>query len=180
MLARARPRSRASVQQPASAPLKPPTSDEGRKGRGRALSEADYKAVGAFRLALRRFAAFSEAAAQAAGVSSQQHQALLAIRAHGGPEPMSISDLAECLMIKNHSAVELVGRLVARGLVTRTPSEADRRRILLRLTPEAETVLEEITRHNLRELGSTAPVLRDLLRTVRRIGKMGASHSGEG
>jgi DNA-binding MarR family transcriptional regulator len=127
--------------------------------------------MGAFRLALRRFSAFSEAAAQAAGLTAQQHQALLAIRAHGGPEPMSIGQLAECLLVKNHSAVELVGRLVARGFVTRTPSDVDRRRIELRLTPQAEATLADITERNLRELDSTAPVFRDLLSTLRRIGK---------
>jgi DNA-binding MarR family transcriptional regulator len=160
-------------------PLKPPhPSANRRRSARRPLSDADYKAMGAFRLALRRFAAFSEAAAQAVGITAQQHQALLAIRAHDGPEPMSISELAECLLIKNHSAVELVARLVARGLVTRTPAEVDRRRIQLRLTPEAEQVLEAITRNNLNELSSTVPVLRDLLRTVRRIGKMGERGSG--
>jgi DNA-binding MarR family transcriptional regulator len=128
--------------------------------------------MGAFRLALRKFSAFSETAAQEAGLTAQQHQALLAVRAHGGPDPMTIGELAECLLIKNHSAVELVARLVARGLVTRTPSEADRRRIELHLTPQAKTVLEEITRKNLAELGSTAPVFRDLLRTLRRLSKM--------
>ncbi|MFL5297037.1 MAG: MarR family winged helix-turn-helix transcriptional regulator [Phenylobacterium sp.] len=128
-------------------------------------------------MALRRFGAFSEAAAQDAGVTAQQHQALLAIRAHGGPEPMSVGELAECLLIKNHSAVELVARLVARGLVSRRPSEADRRRVELWLTSEAEATLEEITRKNLRELSSTAPVFRDLLRTLQRIGRLAGNDS---
>jgi DNA-binding MarR family transcriptional regulator len=168
----AEPGQRRRPKQPASVPLKSPPPSEGPAAAGpRSLSEADYHAVGAFRLALRRFAAFSEASAQAAGITSQQHQALLAIRAHGGPEPMSIGELAECLLIKNHSAVELVARLVTRGLVTRTSSEVDRRRVQLRLTPHAKAVLEEIVRKNLRELSSTAPVFRELLRTLRRIGE---------
>ena len=41
----------------------------------------DYRMLAAFRLALRRFVHFSETAAEAAGLSPQQHQALLAIRA---------------------------------------------------------------------------------------------------
>ncbi|HEV2532780.1 helix-turn-helix domain-containing protein [Phenylobacterium sp.] len=135
------------------------------------LSAADYQAVGAFRLALRRFAAFGDASAQAAGLTPQQHQALLAIRAHPGPQPMTIGELAQCLLIRNHSAVELVARLVAAQLVTRAPSGADRRRILLRLTPDGENRLEAVTRQNLRELRSTAPIFRDLLKTLRRIGR---------
>jgi len=135
--------------------------------------------MGAFRLALRKFSAFSESAAQANGLTAQQHQALLAVRAYGGPDPMSIGELAECLLIKNHSAVELVGRLVARGLVTRSPSERDRRRIELQLTAEAGPILDEITRKNLAELSSTAPVFRDLLKTLRRIAERATPDSGD-
>jgi DNA-binding MarR family transcriptional regulator len=134
------------------------------------LSDQDYQAVSAFRLALRRFAAFSEASARDAGLTAQQHQALLAIRAHVGAEPMTIGELAACLLIKNHSAVELVGRLVEGDLVTRAASESDRRRILLRLTPLAEELLEDITRRNIEELTSNEPVFRDLLKTLRRLG----------
>src|SRR6185437_11475796 len=92
------------------------------------LVAADYQAMAAFRQALRRFAAFSETAAQSVGLTPQQHQALLAIRAHAGAEPMTISELADALMIKNHSAVGLVARLVERDLVTRSPSPLGRRR----------------------------------------------------
>jgi len=137
------------------------------------LGDREYQAVSAFRLALRRFAAFSEASARDAGLTAQQHQALLAIRAHAGPEPMTIGELAGSLLVKNHSAVELVGRLVEGDLVTRAPSEADRRRILLRLTPKAEALLEAVTRRNLGELTSNAPIFRELLKTLRRIGKAG-------
>jgi DNA-binding MarR family transcriptional regulator len=137
------------------------------------LGDADYQAVGAFRLALRRFAAFSESSAREVGLTAQQHQALLAIRTHPRPEPMTISELAQALLIKNHSAVELVGRLVEGDLVTRTPSEADRRRILLRLTPRAEAMLETVTRRNIAELTSTAPIFRELLKTLKRIGGAG-------
>ncbi|RAK51216.1 MarR family transcriptional regulator [Phenylobacterium soli] len=135
------------------------------------MSLSDYQALGAFRLALRKFAAFSDASAHAEGLTAQQHQALLAVRAHSGVEAMTIGELAECLLIKNHSAVELVGRLVTAGLLTRSPSEADRRRILLSLTPEAASRLEAISRRNLRELSSSAPIFGELLKTVRRIGR---------
>ena len=41
-----------------------------------------YDGLAAFRLALRRFMAFSEAATAAAGVTAQQYQALLVIKTH--------------------------------------------------------------------------------------------------
>lgn len=135
------------------------------------LTSEDFQAIGAFRLALRRFAAFSEGSARQAGLTAQQHQALLAIRAHGGPEPMTIGELADCLLIKNHSAVELVGRLVDRALVIRAQSKMDRRRIELHLTAEAEKLVEQVTRANLQELRGNAPAFRELLKTLRRIGR---------
>jgi DNA-binding MarR family transcriptional regulator len=136
-----------------------------------ALEDADYSAMGAFRFALRKFLAFSESRALAAGVTAQQHQALLAIKAHPGPGPMTIGELAASLLIKNHSAVGLVARLVERGLVTRQASREDRRRIALSITPLADALVEAITRQNLEELNVTAPVFTDLLATLKRIGR---------
>lgn len=137
------------------------------------LTDEDYAALGAFRHALRRFMAFSEAGAREHGLTAQQHQALLAIRTHGGPEPMSIGELAECLLIKNHSAVGLVGRLQDRGLVMRRMSAGDRRRVLLEITPDAERMLATISRSNLAELKSSAETFRNLLGALRDIDERG-------
>lgn len=140
---------------------------------GRPLRAEDYQALGAFRYALRRFLAFSEAGSTKLGLSPQQHQAILAIKAHPGPEPMTIGGLAECLLIKNHSAVGLVERLVRRGLVVRSRSEQDRRRIALEITPEAAAMLETISRKNLGELNRSADIFMELLGTVRRLDAAG-------
>ena len=107
------------------------------------LTDADYRALGDFRQAIRQFLAFSEEGAKAHGLTSQQHQALLAIKAHPGPEPMSIGELARSLLIKNHSAVELVARLVERDLVARRDADADRRRVILALRPRGAEVPDD-------------------------------------
>ena len=141
---------------------------ESRRANGR-LGGSDYRALSAFRQALRKFLAFSEASAHAHGLTAQQHQAILAIRAWRGPEAMSIGELADCLMIKNHSAVGLVARLQERGLVAREASQEDRRRVLLRLTPGGEQVLEAISHANLAELRGEAEALRELLAAIQSI-----------
>jgi len=133
------------------------------------LDPADYQSLGEFRRAIRDFLAFSEESAHAQGVTSQQHQALLAIKAHAGAEAMSIGELAESLLIKNHSAVGLVGRLVDRGLVRRWGSETDRRRVLLALEPRGEEALARISHNNLRKLAVTARSLRRVLATLRKL-----------
>lgn len=147
---------------------KSPIVAKARRARRRLRAE-DYQALGAFRHALRKFMAFSEAGSQQYGLTPQQHQAILAIKAHPGSEPMTIGELAECLLIKNHSAVGLVERLGKRNLVVRSPSERDRRRVGLVITPEAEAILETISRNNLGELNRAADIFVELLGTVRRL-----------
>lgn len=141
---------------------------------------ADYRALGAFRFALRRFMDFSDAGAQAQSLTPTQHQALLAIKAHAGAEPMSVGELADALLVKNHSALGLVDRLVERALVVRAPSSRDRRRVLLRLTPAGEKCLESISRNNLRELQSALPAFAELLRTLEELEFPAASASASG
>jgi DNA-binding MarR family transcriptional regulator len=133
------------------------------------LGDAEYKAIGDFRRALREFLAFSDNAALQAGVTPQQHQALLAIRTHLGPEPMTIGELASCLMIRNHSAVGLVTRLVEHGLVERKESEDDRRRVLLKLLPSGADVLKRISLLNVGEYHRSADFLSHVLRRVRAL-----------
>jgi DNA-binding MarR family transcriptional regulator len=133
------------------------------------LDPTVYQSLGEFRRAIRDFLAFSEESAGEQGVTSQQHQALLAIKAHLGPEPMSIGELAESLLIKNHSAVGLVARLVERGLVSRHASESDRRRVLLALEPRGEDALAQISHNNLGKLAVTAKSLRRVLAMLRKL-----------
>jgi len=133
-----------------------------------ALTDADYRALGDFRQAIRQFLAFSEEGAKAHGLTSQQHQALLAIRAHPGPEPMSIGELARSLLIKNHSAVELVARLVERDLVARRDADADRRRVILALRPRGIECLEAISRRNFERLNDGADILVGITKAARR------------
>lgn len=133
------------------------------------LDDAEYQAIGDFRRALREFLAFSDRAAREHGLTSQQHQALLAIRAHGAPEPMSVGELADCLLIRNHSALELIGRLVERGLVARRESEEDRRRVLLSLLPEGAILLEQISLLNMGEYGPMADSLSKVVRRARAL-----------
>jgi DNA-binding MarR family transcriptional regulator len=147
--------------------------DDANSSHPRRLTQDDYQALGAFRDALRRFLRFSESAAETLGLTPQQHQAMLAVRAHQDAEPNSVGQLAERLLIKNHSAVGLVARLQERGLVTRETSPDDRRRVLLKLTPKAEQQLETISRNNLRELKSSAEVFNALLATIQKIEERG-------
>lgn len=131
------------------------------------MSRSHYAALAAFRYELRRFLAFSEAAATEAGLPPQQHQALLTVAGHLGPEPPTVGHIAERLLIAPHSAAELVTRMVEAGLLTKSRGAQDRRRMELALTPEAEALLRRLTAAHLEELGSLEPALVRALALAR-------------
>jgi DNA-binding MarR family transcriptional regulator len=132
----------------------------------RRLSRADYQALAQLRYLLRCFNAFSEAAARRAGLTGQQHQALLAVRGFPGRARVSVGQLAERLQLRHHSAVGLVDRLAARGLLRRHYDRADRRRVLLTVTPLGRAHLARLSRVHSAELARLAPLLRSALGRV--------------
>lgn len=130
--------------------------------RDRELTDADYHRLAAFRLALRRFMHFSVDAARAAGLTTHQHQALLAIRA-SRPAPMTVGQLAEQLFIAPHTAAELTNRLVEAGYIRKVEDKADRRRLALALTRKAEAALRRLSLVHLSELEALSPELQRIL-----------------
>jgi len=148
-------------------------------GRGRrrfreaGLTDSDYAALGEFRRAIREFLAFSQEAAREHGLTTQQHQALLVVRAHAGPGLITLGELAQSLMIKSHSAVGLVSRLEERDLVLRKASVEDRRVALLELRPRGAEILEAISMRNLGKIGRTAEILEGIVQTARRLDAAG-------
>lgn len=134
--------------------------------RGPAIGDTEYAALAAFRHSLRQFLAFSEESARAAGLMPQQHQALLAVRGIGVERGVTIGDLASHLLLKPHTAVGLVNRLVRAGLLLRVPDTVDRRRVLLVLTPKAHDILRELSATHLTEIRSNSPLLAELLQRL--------------
>ncbi len=124
------------------------------------VSDADYETLARFRFELRRFLRFSEQAAQAAGLTGPQHQALLAIRAAPGAT-MRVGELAERLLLRPHSASGLVDRLEKLELVRRDTA-ADRRQVALALTPRADALLASLSATHRAELRRLQPLLARL------------------
>ena len=106
---------------------------------------------------MRQFLRFSEVAARSVGLTSQQHQALLAIKGFPDGKAITIGQLAEQLQVAHHTAVELVDRLTLQNLVLREASTLDRRHVYLKLTDGGVEILETLTwahREELRRLGT--------------------------
>jgi len=130
------------------------------------LTDADYLALAHFRHLIRKFLHFSEGAAHAVSLEPQQHQALLAIRALDLPPGPAISQLADFLLVRHHSAVGLVDRLESRGLVVRTRGMDDRREVRVRLTASGEDLLERLSIQHRDELRVAMPALAQALDTL--------------
>jgi DNA-binding MarR family transcriptional regulator len=129
------------------------------------ITREDFEKLLDFRVALRRFQRWSEDQAQAAGLTHVQHQLLVAIKGHQEDQPPTIGDLAGYLLQRPHSTVELVDRAEAAGLVARTSDAGDGRVIRVRLTPEGDRVMQELTRAHLERLRDLAAVLDQLVNT---------------
>jgi DNA-binding MarR family transcriptional regulator len=127
------------------------------------LTDNDYRALAMFRRALRHFLNFSSEAAGAAGLESQQYQALLALRAAPEGKAMTVGELAEELAIRPHSAVGLVTRLERQGLVAREKSGSDRRQVFVVPTPRGDELLAGLAAAHKDELRKAVPALRNLI-----------------
>ena len=131
------------------------------------ITKQHYVMLAEFRYALRQFLRFSENAAHDAGLTPQQHQAMLAIKGFPGPGPINIGDLAERLQILHHSAVGLVDRLVAQKHVRRLRDATDRRQVRVALTARGEAALEKLSEAHREQLGRIGPRIGEILDSLQ-------------
>ncbi|MEO8849459.1 MAG: MarR family winged helix-turn-helix transcriptional regulator [Casimicrobiaceae bacterium] len=121
------------------------------------LTDKEFRTLAAFRHSLRQFQFYSEQSSRAVGLTAQQYQALLVIKGHDDIHPFTVKVLAQFLMIKHNSAVELVDRIAELGLVERKHTEPDRRRVVIELTPHGRQMLRRLVSMHRRELHRVAP-----------------------
>jgi DNA-binding MarR family transcriptional regulator len=126
------------------------------------VCDKDYETLARFRYELRHFLRFSEDAAAGAGLTPQQHQALLAIRAQPDGE-MLVGTLADRLLLRPHSTTELVNRLEKLGLVERRQLVDDRRKVCVAITSHGRGVLGSLAASHRGELRRMRPMLEGLI-----------------
>jgi DNA-binding MarR family transcriptional regulator len=129
------------------------------------LSKERYEALAEFRYQIRKFQRFSEDMARNADLEPQQHQLLLAVKG-SSDERLTIGVIADRLQIQPHSAVELVARATARGLVARVRGEVDRRQVFVTLTDAGTAALRTLSAAHHQEMLTAAP---DLIRILQRV-----------
>ena len=130
------------------------------------ISTRDYRALAAFRYEIRKFLAFSETAARAAGIEPQQHQLLLAVKGFPGGAKPTIGEIAERLCVEHHTTVGLVDKLEARGLILRERSRQDRRQVFLRLTSKGLSLLRKLSVRHREQLERVGPSMVEALSMI--------------
>jgi DNA-binding MarR family transcriptional regulator len=128
------------------------------------LKDADYEDLLALRTGLRRFLRWSEQQAEEAGLTPAQHQLLLAVRGHSDPRGPTIGEVADYLLLRHHSAVGLIDRADAAGLVERVRDANDHRLVRLQLTATGTERLEALSAPHLEELQRLARKLPSVWR----------------
>src|SRR5580692_12436568 len=124
------------------------------------VTDADYEDLLALRTGLRRFLRWSEQQAEATGLTPAQHQLLLAVRGHPDRRGPTVGEVADYLLLRHHSAVGLVDRADAAGLVTRVRDPKDHRVVRVQLTATGRKRLDTLSDLHLEEvrrLGRTLP-----------------------
>jgi DNA-binding MarR family transcriptional regulator len=125
-------------------------------------TDEDYRRLLELRSGLRRFLRWSEEQARDAGVTPAQHQLMLAIRGHDGERGPTVGDVAAYLLLRHHSAVGLIDRAEAAGLVVRRPDPDNPSAVRLRLTERGSRRLEALSELHLAELEHLAPTMHAL------------------
>jgi len=128
------------------------------------LTDTDYRRLLELRDGLRRFLRWSEDSARTAGLTPAQHQLLLAVRGSGSSP--TIGEVADHLLLRHHSAVELVDRAERAGLVRRLSDHDDHRVVRLELTARGARQLAAVAALHREELRRLADELGPLLKTL--------------
>jgi DNA-binding MarR family transcriptional regulator len=132
------------------------------------LEQSDFERLLELRTGLRRFLRWSERQAEAAGLTPAQHQLLLAVRGHPDPAGPAIGEVADYLVVRHHSAVGLVDRAVAEGLVKRNSDPSSKSVVRVTLTQKGDAKLDALAEAHLQELAHLAPTMRTLWRALDR------------
>lgn len=127
------------------------------------VSQSDYERLLTVRTGLRRFERWSADQAATHGLTSSQHQLLLAIRGHQDATGPTIGQAADYLLIRHHSAVELADRTEKIGLIIRVRDTEDHRVVRLHVTAAGDRILTALTSAHVEELARLTPLFQAMI-----------------
>jgi DNA-binding MarR family transcriptional regulator len=130
------------------------------------ITTADYRALAAWRYRIRLFLQEGDTAARRVGLEPQQYLLMLAVRGLPEGAEATVQTLADRLMLKHNSTVELIDRLEAHGYVRRNHNQADRRQVRVDLLPRGKKLVEQVARQRLTELRTEGAELVNALNAL--------------
>jgi len=155
--------------------------EENGHGNGIGASEIPrLRELAEFRFQLRQFLSFSEISSERHGIQAQQYQLLQVIAAAPSGQPASVSYLADRMVLRHNSTVELVDRAERAGLVRRHTDERDLRRSIIKLTRTGEQLLRMLVSEHVQELERLGERIIHSLRAVNNAGQTPAQSAAEG
>src|SRR5438045_1008358 len=117
---------------------------------------------------MRKLLRFSkELVATRAKLTTEQYDALLAIKGSSGANGVTVGEISERLQVKHHTAVSLLDKLEARKLATRKRASTDRRNVNVQLTKAGTLLLARLAAIHLRELQQRSAEIIEALRRIR-------------
>src|SRR4051794_34699904 len=83
------------------------------------------------------------------GLEPGWHDVLATLRRQGPPHQLRPSDFSESLMLTSSGTTKRLDRLEQAGLITRAPDPADRRGVVITLTPAGLKLIDAVTEAHL-------------------------------
>lgn len=120
---------------------------------------AEHAALTEISQSVRGFIRIMEDVARDSGLEPQQYQLLLSVKAMPRGERPTILGISRSLDIRHHTAVELVDRAEARGLVVRRRDSVDRRLVVVELTRDGDDAVKRAARYHVRRLRAEGAML---------------------
>lgn len=136
-----------------------------------------YQQLAEFRYQIRQFLRFSEEAARKYGLEPQQHQLLVVIKGLPPGLKPNIRTISSRLCLRHNTAVELIDRLVERGLLVRKTSPEDRREVLVELTACGSDLLQQLFTLHWQELQTAGPALAEALGHILNTPHLNSPHA---
>ncbi|MBW4038068.1 MAG: MarR family transcriptional regulator [Acidobacteria bacterium] len=130
------------------------------------MDESLLRSLAEFRFQMRKFLSFSEMASERCGIPAQQYQLIQVIAAIPEGQQPSITYLAERMILRHNSTVELVDRAERAGLVYRESDPTDLRRSLVHITSAGQKLLEQLVQEHMSEL---VPRCEPLISALRQL-----------
>jgi DNA-binding MarR family transcriptional regulator len=104
------------------------------------------------------------------GLNMGEYRLLVRLASRAGGEPMSAGELSRAQLLSSGAMTNRLDRLAAAGLVRRVPDPRDRRGVLVELTDQGRTAIDQaVTEQAAKEIDVLSVLTRNELGTLNKL-----------